>query len=101
MTSPDGNTHTIAVAGQFNFTLHREFRDAYRNLPSDPVTQYVVDLSRADYLDSSALGMLLLLRDHAGGQTANVRICNFSPTVGKILMIANFHRLFTMMERAA
>ncbi len=48
----------------------------------------------ATYLDSSALGMLLLLRDHAGGDAAEVRIVNCNPDVRKILTISNFEQLF-------
>ena len=48
------------------------------------------------YLDSSALGMLLLLRDHAGGDTANIKIVNCNPDVKKILTISNFEQLFSI-----
>jgi anti-anti-sigma factor len=49
-----------------------------------------VDLERTTYLDSSALGMLLLLKDQSG----DVRIIKTSPDVRRVLEIANFHRLF-------
>jgi anti-anti-sigma factor len=54
----------------------------------------VVDLKEATYLDSSALGMLLLLRDHVGGDDAEVQVVNTSPDVRKILAISNFDKLF-------
>ncbi|MNJ01264.1 hypothetical protein D3C73_1608430 [compost metagenome] len=54
----------------------------------------VVDLKDATYLDSSALGMLLLLRDHAGGDESDVRLVNSSTDVRKILAISNFDKLF-------
>ncbi|MGH8376937.1 MAG: STAS domain-containing protein, partial [Pseudomonas sp.] len=54
----------------------------------------VVDLKDATYLDSSALGMLLLLRDHAGGDDSDVRVVNSSTDVRKILAISNFDKLF-------
>jgi anti-anti-sigma factor len=53
-----------------------------------------VDLRDATYLDSSALGMLLLLRDHAGGDGSNIHIINCNPDVKKILAISNFEQLF-------
>ncbi len=53
-----------------------------------------MDLQETTYLDSSALGMLLLLRDHAGGDKANIEIRNCSPDVKKILSISNFEQLF-------
>ncbi len=59
-----------------------------------PPQRYVVDLKDTTYLDSSALGMLLLLRDHAGGDSAQIRLLNCNPDVRKILAISNFEQLF-------
>ncbi|MNO07328.1 STAS domain protein [compost metagenome] len=53
-----------------------------------------MDLKGTTYLDSSALGMLLLLRDHAGGERAQIRLANCNPDVRKILAISNFEQLF-------
>jgi anti-anti-sigma factor len=95
LKSEDSGIATLRVDGRFDFNVHRQFRDAYHNLPenSDGV---VVDLKGAEYMDSSALGMLLLLREHFGGQAAKVTIVNTSPEIRKILEIANFDRLFAI-----
>jgi HptB-dependent secretion and biofilm anti anti-sigma factor len=42
------------------------------------------------------LGMLLLLRDHAGGERSNIEIVNCSQDVKKILLISNFEQLFVI-----
>ena len=70
-----------------------EFRDCYQDVPFEP-RAYEVDMGAANYIDSSALGMLLLLRDHAGGDQADVGIINCSADVRKILTISNFDQLF-------
>ena len=51
-------------------------------------------MSEATYLDSSALGMLLLLRDHAGGDDSAIKILHCNDDVKKILTISNFGQLF-------
>ena len=89
----NGQELTIRVDGRFDFSAHQEFRDAYEQSPSR-VQHYVVDLGKTSYLDSSALGMLLLLRDHAGGDQASIRITGCNPDVRKILTISNFEQLF-------
>jgi anti-anti-sigma factor len=94
--SPDGKELTIKVKGRFDFSAHREFRNAYEAAPQ-AMNAYIVDLQEATYLDSSALGMLLLLRDHAGGESAHVRIVNCNPDVRKILTISNFEQLFNII----
>ena len=91
--SPDGQKLTISIKGRFDFGRHQEFREAYERLNRIPES-FVVDLKEATYLDSSALGMLLLLRDHAGGDDADVRVINSSSDVRKILAISNFDKLF-------
>jgi len=91
--SDNGNQVTISVSGKFDFQLYDDFREAYSETQGRGVS-YTIDLSGADYLDSSALGMLLLLREHAGGDASKIDISNVSPDVKKILDVANFSKLF-------
>jgi anti-anti-sigma factor len=91
--SADGQELTIAIRGRFDFASHQEFRDAYERVNITP-RRYLIDLQGTSYLDSSALGMLLLLRDHAGGDAAQIRLLNCSSDVRKILAISNFEQLF-------
>ncbi|MNH48012.1 hypothetical protein D3C79_1115530 [compost metagenome] len=53
-----------------------------------------MDLREATYLDSSALGMLLMLRDYIGGDESQIRVVNTNSDVRKILAISNFDKLF-------
>lgn len=91
----DGEELVISIEGRFDFSAHQEFRDSYERIESEPHS-YTVDLNRTTYLDSSALGMLLLLRDHAGGDSAEIKIVNCNQDVKKILTISNFEQLFTI-----
>lgn len=91
--SADGSARTITVVGRFDFGLYRDFRATYRDIPKNQC-RYVVDLKSADYMDSSALGMLLLLREHAGEEAGRIRIANCRPDISRILAIAAFDRLF-------
>jgi anti-anti-sigma factor len=89
----NGKNVTISVSGKFDFQLYDEFRSSYVDTQGSGVS-YNVDLAGTDYLDSSALGMLLLLREHAGGEGSKILISNASPEVKKILDVANFGKLF-------
>jgi anti-anti-sigma factor len=89
------NQVTIAIDGRFDFAQHKSFRDSYRDIKPGS-KKFVVNLSGASYLDSSALGMLLLLREHAGGDNARVRITGYGDDVRRVLKIANFERLFVL-----
>ena len=85
----------IAIDGRFDFSAHKDFREAYEDLDAKP-NSYQIDMTEAQYIDSSALGMLLLLRDHAGGDSADVEIINCNADVKKILTISNIDQLFTI-----
>ncbi|MFD2643361.1 STAS domain-containing protein [Pseudomonas japonica] len=90
--SQDGKKLTIRIKGRFDFGRHQEFRESYER--TNKPDSVVVDLKDATYLDSSALGMLLMLRDHAGGDQAQISVINTNSDVRKILAISNFERLF-------
>lgn len=90
----DGNTVRIAPTGRFDFHCHREFRSSYQG--QKPGAQYIVDLRATDYMDSSALGMLLLLREHAGGDKARIKITGARAEIKSILVVSNFEKLFVI-----
>lgn len=94
--SQDRKTLVIEVAGRFDASALDEFRKCYENGGDSSPQGYVVDLKNAVYLDSSALGMLLVLRDYAGGESADITIRNCSPEVKKIFAISSFEQLFAI-----
>ena len=92
METDDGSKVSIVIKGRFDFNDHGDFREAYRQYSQN--ADYTLDMSDADYMDSSALGMLLLLREHAGGDNARIQVVGCKPEIKKILAIANFQKLF-------
>ncbi len=89
------NTATIKVNGRFDFSVHNEFRKSYKDVNiSNGV--YNVDLSETDYMDSSALGMLLLLKEHADSNSSRVKLVKANNDIKEILHIASFDKLFTV-----
>ena len=89
------NELVISIAGPFNFSEHPEFRDAYRNIEPDKNIKVSVDLGNTEYMDSSALGMLLLLDEHFKDQRIN--IINSSDYIKKVLEIASFGLKFNIL----
>ena len=82
----------ISIDERFDFSLHQCFRDSYSGITTQDLT-YTLDLSQTDYMDSSALGMILLLKDHVQLYAGQLVISRPSETVKQILEIAQFHRL--------
>ena len=91
------NEGRISLSGRFDFQLHRDFKDSYTSLlGNDAVRKIVIELGRVDYLDSSALGMMMLLRERALAANKTVELSNPTPVVAQIIEIANFSKLFTI-----
>ncbi|HHH38560.1 MAG TPA: anti-sigma factor antagonist [Sedimenticola sp.] len=88
-----GREVAIRVDGRFDFSTHQEFRKAYTRV--DPQqAHYHIDLSHAEYIDSAALGMLLMLREKAGGEKARITISGCQGGVRQILEVSRFNQLF-------
>lgn len=90
-----GNTAVINMTGRFDFNVQRDFKGAYDpQLSNAAVNAIEVNLAGVDYLDSSALGMLLMLRERAASSGKSLKLCRPSAGVSQILEIANFSKLF-------
>jgi HptB-dependent secretion and biofilm anti anti-sigma factor len=84
----------VKITGRFVFGLHKKFRNAWLGSPSGQ--KFVIDMARVEYMDSAAMGMLLVLRDQVGGDDANIELINCPPMVLKLLQIANFQSMFKL-----
>jgi anti-anti-sigma factor len=93
--SLDEKSVTIAVSGRFDFSTHQDFIKAYKAYPKGE-KHFVVDLTNAEYLDSSAMGMLLQLREHSTKEGEGVILRNGNEAVQDVLRIANFGKLFVI-----
>ena len=85
----------VIINERFDFSLHQQFREAYIGRDNKG-TEFIVDLSNTTYMDSSALGMILLLKDHADKLSGSIKILKPNEAINKILDIAQFHRLMTI-----
>lgn len=91
----EGRNFIIYIDGKFDFALVQSFREAYEGL-SDKVATVVVDFRDTDYIDSSALGMLLNMRKALGPGNCNIHLVNCRPDVRRIFDISRFDKLFVI-----
>ncbi len=96
LTNSDGRA-IIQLQGRFDFNAHREFRDVVDSALASAEREIQVDLGGVDYLDSSALGMLLMLRDKAKAASREVSLARCTGAVKQVLDIANFGKLFRII----
>jgi anti-anti-sigma factor len=96
-TQVTGEKAKLSLSGRFDFAAHREFRQGYENALRQPgIKGLEVDLGDVDYIDSSALGMLLLLKESAERGNAQLALTNCTGAVRRVLDVANFGKLFSL-----
>ncbi|KTF19676.1 MULTISPECIES: STAS domain-containing protein [unclassified Pseudoalteromonas] len=92
-TSADGKALTIQIKGKFDFNLVQSFRQAYAQIDNG-TNKVIVDLRETDYMDSSALGMLLNMKKTLEDKVTVFEITNCQPQLKKILQISRFDKKF-------
>jgi HptB-dependent secretion and biofilm anti anti-sigma factor len=92
------NTKNITIPERFDFSAHQQFTTEYEACIGDPAIKIIsLDFSRVSYLDSSALGMMVLLHRKSLASNKKVTINNATGTAKDILDMANFQNLFEFM----
>jgi anti-anti-sigma factor len=87
----------IKLSGRFDFSAFKSFRDMYEPLLTNGDVENIdVNFDAVDYLDSAALGMLLMLREKAETVGKQVQLSGCRGNVLQLLEIANFGRMFEM-----
>ncbi|MEO5330026.1 MAG: STAS domain-containing protein [Magnetococcus sp. THC-1_WYH] len=87
----------LRLVENFDHNILSAFEKAFNALSQNYVNKdvrYVLDFKKTKYIDSSALGMLLLFRERVGGHAADIRFINARPAIKQTLTTANFQRLF-------
>jgi len=89
----------ISLSGTFNFIDQAAFRKSYEGQKNSQFRKYILDFRETQFIDSAALGMILLLNDHVSDTVRNkITLRNASPEVLDIFKVANFQQLFTIQN---
>lgn len=96
-TQIDGSTARLLLSGRFDFSSHGLFNQSIDPpLADGRITELVLDFEQVKYIDSSALGMLLLLKERANGASKSIVLVNCKGAVAQVFELANLGRLFTI-----
>jgi anti-anti-sigma factor len=97
-TTADGIA--IALHGSFTFKDHTSFRTALDALAAHQGRRKTLDLSGVDFLDSAALGMLLIADEEISCGPVKLTLCNLSPPVSRLFELTAMNMIF-IIERSA
>ena len=89
-------TKSISLPERFDFSFNKSFTEQYQSILAEPenVGKIVLDFSRVVYLDSSALGMMVLLHRKAKALKISAAVKGMRSSAAEILKMANFQKLY-------
>ena len=93
----DGN-YEVAVKGKITFSDHLDFKNIIMSVNDNKCQNMTLDISDVDFIDSVALGMILLLRDETQKNKVDLKIRNPKGQVKKMFQISNFYDLFDIED---
>jgi anti-anti-sigma factor len=96
-TQLEGNKARLMLNGRFDFNGHALFNEATDSVLKDAgISELELDFGQVKYIDSSAMGMLLLLKERARSASKSVTLFNCKGAVAQVFELSNFRRLFTI-----
>lgn len=97
MHDESNDSVVIKITGRFDFSMNDTWRELCESFQSKTIHLYQLDLSETSFLDSSGLGMLLLLWFQAGEEQSNISLINPNDEVRKTIIQANLDDKFTLV----
>lgn len=90
-----GNEIVIQIGTNFDVQIYDDFNRSYiEHLNS--IRSATIDLTHTQYIDSSALGMLLLFKEKINADKKDIQIVNVNDEVKALFDTASFDELFDM-----
>lgn len=94
----EGAQTSIMMEGKFSFSDHAVFKTMLDDIIEEGTELLVLDLQGVEFIDSSALGLLLLLRDEADKKNVGLILKSPGGQVKKMFEISRFYDLFTIHQ---
>lgn len=86
---------TLRLPSRFDYSFHRQFGEMYTPLIESSVCKEIIlDFSQVEYLDSSALGMMVLLQKKFSTNNRKIKIKGSRGATEEILKMANMQKIF-------
>jgi HptB-dependent secretion and biofilm anti anti-sigma factor len=91
----EDRTYLITVTSlTFSSKCQEYLHNLYNELPKGE--KYILDFAKVKYIDSTGMGVLLMLREHHGNFELPIKIINCRDTVLGLLKLAQFGKIFEL-----
>jgi len=85
-------------SGHWTFKDHEKAVTISKEIGQHRNEKFILDLSDVDYIDSSGLGMLLMMRDRTERTRNEMTIHGAAQEVRHLMKLAKFDTVFTVSE---
>lgn len=88
------NSQVVKLPSRFDYAYHKQFNQTCSELMnSEQVNEIILDFGIVEYLDSSALGMLVMLQKKASNAFKKIKIKSARGATEEILRMANIQKM--------
>ena len=94
------HTVTLKLEGNFTYTQRKPFQEILKAVSVEPMEHIVIDLSQVAFLDSAALGLLMISHRQLQADKRTLTLAYPQPTVRQIIELANLHKTIPLIESA-
>ncbi len=94
--SESGNLTLVKMSGQFTFSDINKFKNILDLVMQNKTRAISLNLADVTFIDSSSMGMLLLLRDECEHNNISLTLNSPQGQVEKIFHISKFYQLFSI-----
>ncbi len=94
--STEGTTTKFDLKGKFTFSDHENFREIISAIKNKKSQTIMINFAGVEFIDSAALGMMLIARDEAGKSGASLILKSPEGQVDKMFSVSKFDSLFTI-----
>jgi anti-anti-sigma factor len=93
-TTPTGCI--VALTDSFTFNDHHAFRALLDTIKTSKGHQHVLDLSGLEFVDSAALGMLLIANDEARNSGCSLILRHPPERIARLIQLAAMDTIFSI-----
>lgn len=94
-------TVTLKLEGNFTYTQRKPFQEAIKNIDAQNGGHVIIDLSQVAFLDSAALGLLMVTNRQLLADKCTLSLAYPGPTVRQIIELANLQKTIPLIESDA
>lgn len=98
MTNKGNGEFDIQLTKSFDFECHKDFRSCVHKAMEERASRLTINFQDVEYIDSSALGMLMLAKHETNNINCKLELYNlYDGHARNIINMVKFDQLFTIV----